>query len=789
MFLKRIFGYLFLLSSIHSFAFDSLEVIEGSGDFNNRGINAYEIFSHSHDQSVFFIRLNNANNNNTIEGLHHLLEHMLFKGTRKHPKYNAFMEYLTHNDITSNASTYPEYVDFYFRINNEILFEAIPRILAQFNQPLFSPQQISMEMLPFGEELQRNNGNMFAAINDCRFRQKQNIKYVNDVQLMKPESISILMHELYDKLWQPQNVEFFLWSSVNKSERLNILNNVVQNAYFKEKEDVNSDYKPSTKPNHVILCQKATSEHQSIFEINFDLNHYYVNQNIHLYFETLLESSNKGTLLGEIKRNTSFSSINFIPDSHTVSFSFASEQRYTREDAIAAKLILYRYLTGLSHQKYPNEVIKSEVIQKLYPFEHKYNYYSIQYQFTEASKKPFEGQNLNESLIKFSEYLLSSPALLIMHSGISESSISPNYLKKLNNQLNKVITQELKDSETNEYLNLTYQSPMGNKQTSNRKFEKLTTITSSFKVQNINQNSQIKLVSLLLKLRISQPEIYDRSSLSKIKQHFLEKNKAFLNKLKEDYVQLSFHYDNRDIYLKVTSYAGSFEHLLAELLPKLKHAFSHENHHIDTQVEFILLGGVNEKLTHYVKRIISEYFSSEIKYMSNQFTTNNTEFMCSANCIAFTLNFMNEKNAWLFGAVLQQMTANHFFQDIRFEKAISYDANVVLFYNNKTPEIRITISNTKANLNKELYEYLINHNRVRVARSLKEFEKSKQALIQKLENKYTITKASRYYWNQMIEREESVRGIDEEVMMLRNYTFSEFNKAYELLRQTYKKDY
>lgn len=89
----------------------------------------------------------------------HFLEHMIFMGSRQHPKENELDQFLSANGGGSNAETECEYTLFYFDIVEEHLQGALSRFSSLFIEPLMLREAMSREIEAVESEFQNNINN------------------------------------------------------------------------------------------------------------------------------------------------------------------------------------------------------------------------------------------------------------------------------------------------------------------------------------------------------------------------------------------------------------------------------------------------------------------------------------------------------------------------------------------------------------------------------------------------------------------------------------------------------
>lgn len=92
----------------------------------------------------------------SIPGLAHYLEHMLFMGTSKYPEENSFSTFLSENAGESNAFTDHEDTNFYFKVSPDQFAEALSRFSQFFISPLFQQESLSRELKSIDSEFHKN---------------------------------------------------------------------------------------------------------------------------------------------------------------------------------------------------------------------------------------------------------------------------------------------------------------------------------------------------------------------------------------------------------------------------------------------------------------------------------------------------------------------------------------------------------------------------------------------------------------------------------------------------------
>ncbi|OGN62205.1 MAG: hypothetical protein A3F09_00480 [Chlamydiae bacterium RIFCSPHIGHO2_12_FULL_49_11] len=92
-------------------------------------------------------------------GTAHFCEHMLFMGSDKYPDTNAFFDYISTHNGTSNAYTNYDRTVYAFSVPNDALDGAVDRFSGFFTSPLFKEEALSKERLAVHQEFRKNADN------------------------------------------------------------------------------------------------------------------------------------------------------------------------------------------------------------------------------------------------------------------------------------------------------------------------------------------------------------------------------------------------------------------------------------------------------------------------------------------------------------------------------------------------------------------------------------------------------------------------------------------------------
>ena len=89
-------------------------------------------------------------------GLSHLLEHMLFMGSKKYKKENYFQKFLNENNGSSNAYTQLNDTNYFFDIDNRAFKKGLDIFSYFFKSPLINESSLRREIMAVHSEHMKN---------------------------------------------------------------------------------------------------------------------------------------------------------------------------------------------------------------------------------------------------------------------------------------------------------------------------------------------------------------------------------------------------------------------------------------------------------------------------------------------------------------------------------------------------------------------------------------------------------------------------------------------------------
>jgi len=121
------------------------------------GIKVLLISDKNASQSAAALAVNAGSWNNPKEypGMAHFLEHMLFKGNKKYPEENLFIQSVLDRGGKFNACTGSTYTEYMFSIDDNYFVDLLDRFSHFFIDPIFNTSEIDRELYAVDQEFER----------------------------------------------------------------------------------------------------------------------------------------------------------------------------------------------------------------------------------------------------------------------------------------------------------------------------------------------------------------------------------------------------------------------------------------------------------------------------------------------------------------------------------------------------------------------------------------------------------------------------------------------------------
>ncbi|RXG61515.1 Nardilysin [Armadillidium vulgare] len=245
-----------------------------------------------------------------IQGLMHFLEHMVFMGSEKYPKENAFESFINKCGGCDNARTDYESTNFFFSIEESHFKEALDMFAQFFISPLLKKEAMQRERKAVHSEFQNRVDS-----DECRKHQiladlanaDHPISFFKEgnektLQLeISDDELNSKLHDLRRKYYTAQ----FMTLTVQARETLDVLQDIVIPNNGLEKPTYESLGFPYSKEKFHRLLKIIPVDDEHILELNWvfsPLHKYYESKPL-FYIAHFLGHEGYGSLLSYLKRS------------------------------------------------------------------------------------------------------------------------------------------------------------------------------------------------------------------------------------------------------------------------------------------------------------------------------------------------------------------------------------------------------------------------------------------------------------------------------------------------------
>lgn len=116
------------------------------------GLTVIQIYNTTATMSGVSLLVQAGSYDESIDGIAHFTEHLLFMGSEKYPKENTYGSYISENGGTSNAWTADTYTNYIFSVNSTALVTALDMFSQMFISPLFGESSVQREITAVDSE-------------------------------------------------------------------------------------------------------------------------------------------------------------------------------------------------------------------------------------------------------------------------------------------------------------------------------------------------------------------------------------------------------------------------------------------------------------------------------------------------------------------------------------------------------------------------------------------------------------------------------------------------------------
>jgi insulysin len=172
------------------------------------------------EESYISLSVNIGTLNDTIMGISHFLEHLLFMGTNKYENINTFFSYIAMHGGYSNAYTSYDHTCYYYNIQSDYLFDSLDMFAHFFIDPMFKKETIKKELNAIYSEHSKN-------INNDNWKLFNIIKLLHDSdhpfrkfgtgneETLNIDNIRDKLIEYYEKFYIPQLMKLVIVTNKN----------------------------------------------------------------------------------------------------------------------------------------------------------------------------------------------------------------------------------------------------------------------------------------------------------------------------------------------------------------------------------------------------------------------------------------------------------------------------------------------------------------------------------------------------------------------------------------------
>lgn len=156
-----------------------------------------------------------------IPGLAHLLEHMIFEGSKSYPRSGDFEEYLSNYSGVVNAYTEDEKTTFYFEVNNSGYQKSLLMFSRMFAEPMLDIKNIYKQIDNINNEYLVNNSKdswkqhqlLKSLANKKHPYSRFHTGSTDSFRYYKYDLLSTKLEEFFDNYYQARNIKLVLLSN------------------------------------------------------------------------------------------------------------------------------------------------------------------------------------------------------------------------------------------------------------------------------------------------------------------------------------------------------------------------------------------------------------------------------------------------------------------------------------------------------------------------------------------------------------------------------------------------
>lgn len=552
------------------------------------------------------------NDPKTALGISHLLEHMLFMGTKQYKKENYFQQFLNENNGSSNAYTQLNDTNYFFDIDNESFKKGLNIFSYFFKTPLINESSLRREIMAVHSEHIKNINSDIWRIYQFVFEQFDKESYYHNIfptgnlSTLNQKDIRDKLLKYFNTYYSSNRMSLCMLSPFSFDEMKLILHKnfaKIQKNFMVDKKE-----NPQLKCGYIYKIAPIANKSKIIFQYHIpkDINEFYQYKPYEI-LKSLLNSKKSKSLHHILFSQNNI--INLHCDYENFGGKFAKffiEVELNEKGESNVNSIIKTI------SKYVNDIIHSEIDEKYidqlrllgdfaFRFEEKENEIDICSNIASRLstiknvqnilKEPYEYKKSKEIIKRcFHEINAKNLNIILLNKKHEKDIQSDFHLEKWYNMKyikEKINPQLLQDHTiksklfsypgTNKYIPTKLQIIKSKSVSS--PYPKLELVTNTSTLYYKKDNSfNIPKIYLYMRMNLDLSKV-----LLSIKDKAIFKlcnyiwRKIILNELNDDLelinqagVNVSFHFDNYGLVLMVNGYSQKIELITKEFLTKLK---------------------------------------------------------------------------------------------------------------------------------------------------------------------------------------------------------------------------
>ena len=248
----------------------------------------------------------------TVDGIAHFLEHMLFQGTEKHKQTNSFFNYLAKYNGKSNAYTAHLHTCYHFDVATAGLTHALEIFSEFFTQPLINKECVKKEINAVNSEYLKN-------LNDDSWRANEILKVASNGvfanfgcgnhETLNISDIHVKVKNFFEKYYSADHMILVVATNENTEKIKNIIDANFSNIKVTQYDKLKINQKILNSP---CIVKYIPIEDGEILRLNWELP-FYKNPLVSPYdfLNFIMSNRTKNTLHYELHKNKFVTSLTY----------------------------------------------------------------------------------------------------------------------------------------------------------------------------------------------------------------------------------------------------------------------------------------------------------------------------------------------------------------------------------------------------------------------------------------------------------------------------------------------